>query len=214
VQAGSTGCPGQWWSPHPWRGSKNVWILHFGTWFSRHGGVGWMVELDDVRGLFKPSWFYDSMRDGLQMKSQKTAWKHQPAWRAAEPGPWGAALPLSTCLKLQEMKGFATCSTPLPPQEIQKGLYRIPASFRLHQHAGEHRDEVLHHLLLLLPCPTSNVSKSWHWRVFPEPQICLVFTGFQCWGAWREKEVPAELRDPIAASGVSRCPWSEGLYNH
>jgi len=19
-----TGCPGQWWSPHPWRGSKNV----------------------------------------------------------------------------------------------------------------------------------------------------------------------------------------------
>jgi len=19
-----TGCPGQWWSPHPWRGSKNM----------------------------------------------------------------------------------------------------------------------------------------------------------------------------------------------
>ena len=25
----------------------------FGTWFSRHGGVGWMVGLDDLRGLFQ-----------------------------------------------------------------------------------------------------------------------------------------------------------------
>jgi len=24
------------------------------TWFSRHGGVGWMVGLDDLRGLFQP----------------------------------------------------------------------------------------------------------------------------------------------------------------
>jgi len=50
-----TGCPGRWWSHHPWRGSNNVWILHFGTWFSRHGGVGLMVVLDDLRGLFQPS---------------------------------------------------------------------------------------------------------------------------------------------------------------
>jgi len=44
------GCPGQWWSPHPWRGSKNIWMWHFKTRFSRHGGVGVMVGLDDLRG--------------------------------------------------------------------------------------------------------------------------------------------------------------------
>jgi len=47
------GCPGQWWSPLPWRGSNTVWILHFRTWFSRHGGVGWMVGLDDLKDLFQ-----------------------------------------------------------------------------------------------------------------------------------------------------------------
>jgi len=37
-----------------WRCSKNVWMWHFRVWFSRHGGVGWMVGLDDLRGLFRP----------------------------------------------------------------------------------------------------------------------------------------------------------------
>jgi len=46
--------PGQWWSPHPWRGSKTVWMWHLGTWFSRHGGVGLAVGLDDLRGVFQP----------------------------------------------------------------------------------------------------------------------------------------------------------------
>ena len=49
------GCPGQWGSPHPWRGSKTMWMWHLGTWLSRHGGVGMMVGLDDVRGLFQPT---------------------------------------------------------------------------------------------------------------------------------------------------------------
>jgi len=49
------GCPGQCWSPHPWRGSKTVWMWHFGTWFSRHGGDWFTVGLDDLRGLFQPS---------------------------------------------------------------------------------------------------------------------------------------------------------------
>ena len=31
------GCPGQWGSPHPWSGSKTVWMWHLGTQFSRHG---------------------------------------------------------------------------------------------------------------------------------------------------------------------------------
>ena len=48
------GCPGQWGSSHPWRGSKTVWMWHLGTWFSRRGGVGLRVGLDDLRGLFQP----------------------------------------------------------------------------------------------------------------------------------------------------------------
>jgi len=58
-----TGCPGRWWGPHPWRCSKNVWMWHFGIWFDRHGVVGRMVGLDDLRGPFQPVvlWFYDSV---------------------------------------------------------------------------------------------------------------------------------------------------------
>jgi len=33
---------------------KNVYMWHFRIWFSRNGGVEWMVELDDLRGLFQP----------------------------------------------------------------------------------------------------------------------------------------------------------------
>jgi len=43
---------------HPWRCSKNVYMWHFGIWFSRHGGVGVMVGLDDLRGLFQPMILY------------------------------------------------------------------------------------------------------------------------------------------------------------
>jgi len=28
--------------------------MHFGTWFSRHGGAGLMAGLDGLRGLFQP----------------------------------------------------------------------------------------------------------------------------------------------------------------
>jgi len=48
-----TGCPGRWWCHHPWRGSKNVQIWHFRTWFSRCGGVGLTFGLDDLRALFQ-----------------------------------------------------------------------------------------------------------------------------------------------------------------
>jgi len=34
------------------RGIQKTW--HFGTWFSRHGGVGVTFGLDDLRGLFQP----------------------------------------------------------------------------------------------------------------------------------------------------------------
>ena len=49
-----TDCPGKWWSHHPWRCSKNVYMWYFGIWFSRHGGVGLMVRLGGLRGLFQP----------------------------------------------------------------------------------------------------------------------------------------------------------------
>ena len=48
-----TGCPGQWWSPHPCRCSKNVWMWHFRTWFSRPAGAGLTAGLD-LRDLFQP----------------------------------------------------------------------------------------------------------------------------------------------------------------
>jgi len=49
-----TGCPGKWWSHHPWRCSKNVYMWHFRTWFSRHSGVRLTVGLDDLGGLLQP----------------------------------------------------------------------------------------------------------------------------------------------------------------
>jgi len=38
-------------------------MWHFRTWFSRHGGVGLIVGLEDLRGLFQPVilQFYDSI---------------------------------------------------------------------------------------------------------------------------------------------------------
>ena len=49
-----TGCAGRWWSPYPWRGSKNVSMWHCGVWFSRDGGDGLTAGLDDLRGLLQP----------------------------------------------------------------------------------------------------------------------------------------------------------------
>ena len=40
--------------PIPGGGQKTVWMWHLGTWFSRRGGVGATVGLDDLRGLFQP----------------------------------------------------------------------------------------------------------------------------------------------------------------
>jgi len=49
-----TGCPGKWWSHHPWRFSrKEMW--HLGKWVTGHGGDGLMVGLDDRCGLFQSS---------------------------------------------------------------------------------------------------------------------------------------------------------------
>jgi len=36
-------------------------MWHFRTWFSRHSGDGLTVGLHDLRGLFQPEWFCDSV---------------------------------------------------------------------------------------------------------------------------------------------------------
>jgi len=48
------GCPGKWWSHHPWRYLHDLEIWCLGTWFS--GGLGsvrLMVGLSDLKGLFQ-----------------------------------------------------------------------------------------------------------------------------------------------------------------
>ena len=54
-----TGCPGKWWSHHPWRCPRNVDVALSDV-VSRHGGR-WTIGLDDLSGLFQPLWFCDSV---------------------------------------------------------------------------------------------------------------------------------------------------------
>lgn len=51
------GCPGWWCS---WKWSRTVWIGHWGTWYSGHGGDRLTVGVGDLRGLFQPFLFYES----------------------------------------------------------------------------------------------------------------------------------------------------------
>ena len=39
-----TGCPGRWWSHHPWRSSRKGQMWHWRTWFSKNGGAGWWLN--------------------------------------------------------------------------------------------------------------------------------------------------------------------------
>lgn len=55
------GCPGRWWSHHPWRGSRGVWIWLWVMWFRGYSGIaGWTAGLDVLEGPFQPWWFCDS----------------------------------------------------------------------------------------------------------------------------------------------------------
>ena len=59
-------------------------MWHLGTWFS--GGLGsvrFMVGLDDLKGLFQPKRFYDSMRDALNTH-----------WQACPYGTYETTYPL------------------------------------------------------------------------------------------------------------------------
>lgn len=57
-----SGCPGQRWSHHPRKCSKNMWMLHLGTWISGgHGSAGVTFGLDGLSGLFLSAQFCDSM---------------------------------------------------------------------------------------------------------------------------------------------------------
>ena len=49
------GLPRRWWSHRAWWCSKSVWMLYWGSWFSKnHWWWGRMVGLDDPVGLFQP----------------------------------------------------------------------------------------------------------------------------------------------------------------
>ena len=55
------GCPGRWWSHCPWRCSRTVEVWYWRTCFSGNTYGKWNVGLRDLRGLFQPQWFYDTM---------------------------------------------------------------------------------------------------------------------------------------------------------
>lgn len=49
------------WSHWPWKCLRNRQMQHWGTWLVGSGGDGMTAGLDDVRSLFQPGWFYDSI---------------------------------------------------------------------------------------------------------------------------------------------------------
>ena len=71
-------------------------MWHFRIWFSRNGGVGWMVGLDDLRGLFQPVilWFSKGLPRGGQPV---------PAARA-HLGPCSVAPEMATLQGFEEAK--------------------------------------------------------------------------------------------------------------
>ena len=58
------GCPERWWSHQPWRCSRNIWMLCWGTWFSENhwwwanGWTGWSCGSFPNLVIL---WFYASM---------------------------------------------------------------------------------------------------------------------------------------------------------
>jgi len=56
------GCPERWWSHRPWRCSKSVWMLRWGTWFSdnhwwrANGWTGWSCGSFPTLAIL---WFYE-----------------------------------------------------------------------------------------------------------------------------------------------------------
>ncbi|KAK4812720.1 hypothetical protein QYF61_015039 [Mycteria americana] len=85
-----TGCPGKWLSRRPWRYLKAVWMRCLGTWCS--GGLGsvrFTVGLDDLKGLFQPIRFCDSVI--LPQHDQSFPSKFQPQADLLLPRPLGNA---------------------------------------------------------------------------------------------------------------------------
>lgn len=64
----STGYPEQWWSPHPWRHLKVLWMWHLGPWVNGGlGRAGGVVALDSLRGLFQHQQFCFHIPYGISM---------------------------------------------------------------------------------------------------------------------------------------------------
>lgn len=74
-ETSATGYPGQWWTPHPWRELKSLWIWYLGTWISDGFGTpGRMVGLDDLRGLFQPRQYSDFLTRVLVDTDVRFGW--------------------------------------------------------------------------------------------------------------------------------------------
>lgn len=65
--------------------SLSVEVLeNWGMWFSRHGGDGLMIELDDLSGLLQPSWFWGrngpTGHSSFRFCSSSNTVVHQALW--------------------------------------------------------------------------------------------------------------------------------------
>ena len=64
------GCPGTWWSHRPWKCSRNVWTLCWGTWFSENywwwvdGWTRWSCGSFSTLVIL---WFYEAIRIHLTL---------------------------------------------------------------------------------------------------------------------------------------------------
>jgi len=89
-------------------------MWHLGTWFSRHGGVGVMVGPDDLRGLFQPKQFYDSVipptlrwpcsRFPRESSSQAFKQQNLHRWDGEHRGWRGSGVPPSTEVPLLQQQ--------------------------------------------------------------------------------------------------------------
>jgi len=88
------GCPERWWSHWPWRCSRNIWMLCWGTWFNDNywwwldGSTGWSFGSFPTLVIL---WFYDyfflSSGRFSQFRSPKGGWHFGGAGSEVTPLP-------------------------------------------------------------------------------------------------------------------------------
>lgn len=77
---------------------KNMWVWHLGIWFSADpggGGAGLLVGLRDLRGLFQPEQFHDSVLLLGSRGSRTSCGKHSE--------------PLAANFRVEKLKNLFLC---------------------------------------------------------------------------------------------------------